>query len=314
MFQRQAPDLLGQLGATPALLAAYGGSLSKSDRALLRIFKMVELTGQVSIRSSVRNWVPPHLRGVASGSFQVLSALNPETVYAAQVHLLSRGDALVGRTEDELRKAMDPTFFLAMLGSLLDAEDLGRIAWMSMAESNVLGLAICALASGQKALQIAGDRLLAKTRNALQASTAEFREKEELSYILDNVKNLILPSATSNSTPIPPSIALFLAQAIRSVALPETQEYPLIWRFLLSRPVADTKDVPLFYNLFYSSGDDSDREKRWLLRMMTDGACTSDVSGSAPVCPRSIETDAHLNRTGGYSGGDRQSSYSSAIC
>lgn len=265
------------------LIAYYGGSLSTSDKALLRIFKLAELTGQVSIRSLVRTWVPPQLRGTASGSFQVLAALNPESLYLAQVHLITRTAMLVAKTEDELRRTMDPTFFLAMLGTLLDGDDLGRTAWMSLAESNTLGIAVCALASGKKAFQIAGDRLLAKTRNALQASTADFREKEELSYLLDSVKNLILPSATTSSAPIPPSIALFLAQAIRSVAVPETTEYPLIWRFMLSRPTLDTKDVPLFYNLFYSSSEDSDREKRWLLRMLTDGACTSDVSRNIAI-------------------------------
>jgi nucleolar pre-ribosomal-associated protein 1 len=59
---------------------------------------------------------------------------------------------------------------------------------------------------------------------------------------------------------------------------PGDWEYPLIWRFLLSRPVIDTKDVPLFYNLFFSSSENSDRERRWLVQMLTDGTHTSDVS------------------------------------
>ena len=309
VFQRQAPEILGQLHAIPALLATYGGSVSSSDRTLLRIFKLAEMTGQVSMRSLVQSWVPPHLRGVASGSLQVLAAHNPEGLYLAQVHLLTRGKA-ENTTDEESRSTLDPTFYLALLGILLDGEDIGRSAWLTMAESNALGLAVCALASGKKAFQIAGDRLLAKARNALQASSADFREKEELSYLLDSVKNLILPSATISSSPIPPSIALFLAQAIRSVAVPETAEYTLIWRFMLSRPVADTKDVPLFYNLFYSSGENSDREKLWLLRMMTDGARTSDVSkGRAKVC---MLADSTTHRTGEYFGGVKPSSSSLA--
>lgn len=279
-FQRHALALLGQLHAIPILLAFYGGTLSQADRTLVRIFKLAELSGQMSIRNAVTGWVPPHLRGTASGAFQVLAALDPEAMYRAQVHLLSQvSEGSVERSAEE-KEVMDPGFFLALLGSLLDSDDVGRAAWISLIESNTLGLAVCALSSGQKSMQIAGDRLLAKTRNALQASTADFREKDELSYILDNVKNLIPPSSTSSNTPIPPSIALFLAQAIRGVAMPETPEYPLIWRFLLSRPVLDTKDVPLFYNLFYSSSDYSDREKLWLLRMMADGACTSEVCSS----------------------------------
>lgn len=72
-------------------------------------------------------------------------------------------------------------------------------------------------------------------------------------------------------------IPLFMVRALHSISSPEHFSYPLIQRFLLSRPVLDVKDVPLLYNLFYSSSEDSFAERRWLIELLTDSAhCSED--------------------------------------
>lgn len=64
---------------------------------------------------------------------------------------------------------------------------------------------------------------------------------------------------------------------MQNVGTPEAFEYPLIWKYLLSKPVMDLKDLPLFYNLFYSASDDSTRDRRWLFTLLLDGVHTIAV-------------------------------------
>ena len=274
-FYRHSPILLGQLNGLSMLLGWYTGTLSEADQSLLSIFRLAELRGQVSFRQVAKAWVPPQLRGVTTSSWQVLAELPPQSLYNASVHVLqpilsqtSKLDLLENSDE-----TFDPLFFLPFLAYLLDSEDISRSSWMTMVSSNALGLAVCALASPLKQYQLSGDRVLAKARNALQAS-ADFRERDEISYILDHIRNTILPS-TSLEESLPPLLALFLAQSIGCLGRPEDFTYPLIWRSFLSRPLIDTTDIPLFYNLFYSSSDESRKERLWLLKFLTHGTHTS---------------------------------------
>lgn len=62
------------------------------------------------------------------------------------------------------------------------------------------------------------------------------------------------------------------------MSAPEGFLYPAAWRWLLSRPVVDTDEVPLFYNIFYSTADDRSVEVKWLLKTLQNGVQTGEVS------------------------------------
>ena len=54
--------------------------------------------------------------------------------------------------------------------------------------------------------------------------------------------------------------------------------YPLINKFLLQRPFLDLEDIPMFYSLFHSSTENYQKEKVWILRLLSAGLKTYDVS------------------------------------
>jgi nucleolar pre-ribosomal-associated protein 1 len=47
-------------------------------------------------------------------------------------------------------------------------------------------------------------------------------------------------------------------------------------RFLLQRPELDTSDVPMLYNMLYSSSDDWKKERGWIIRFLSDGMMSSE--------------------------------------
>lgn len=104
------------------------------------------------------------------------------------------------------------------------------------------------------------------------------REKDEILYLLDCVRNAVVPSCSTATPGLPSLIALCIADALQSMASPAGFLYPASWRWLLSRPVVETDEVPLFYNIFYSTADDRIVEIKWLLQTLQDGVHTSDVS------------------------------------
>lgn len=104
------------------------------------------------------------------------------------------------------------------------------------------------------------------------------REKDEILYLLDCARNAILPATSTSDPGLPPLIALCIAEALHAMASPEGFLYPSAWRWLLSRPVLDTDEVPLFYGIFYSTSEDRVPELKWLLQTLQAGVHTSDVS------------------------------------
>lgn len=165
-FDVRSSGLLARLNALPLLLPYYEATLSKADRGLLKLCRRVELQGGTSIHSLIQNWTPWQLRGVCTGPFQVLDNIDPDLLHRAQAYVLKPR----GEPKDAEEGTADPLFYLGLMSSLLEAEGFTRSNWLALIRSNAFGLAICSLASTHKAYVIAGDRILARARNALQVS------------------------------------------------------------------------------------------------------------------------------------------------
>jgi hypothetical protein len=104
------------------------------------------------------------------------------------------------------------------------------------------------------------------------------REKDEIVFLLDAVRNAIEPSRRTSVPGLPALIALFLADTLHGISTPEISLYPASWRWLMSRPIIDTEEVPLFYNIFYGTSEDKAPELKWLLQTLQEGVQFSEVS------------------------------------
>lgn len=101
-----------------------------------------------------------------------------------------------------------------------------------------------------------------------------FREKEEVLVVLAHARNCIYSQA---GEAIPAVIALFLANCLQMISVPESPLYPAFSRFLLQRPLLDQRDVPMFYLLFYSASEEPEEDHRWLLKFLAEGLVRSQV-------------------------------------
>lgn len=72
-------------------------------------------------------------------------------------------------------------------------------------------------------------------------------------------------------------IAIFLSHCMHIIATPEDDMYPTLMRFLLQRPTIDVNDVPLFYSLFFSTGNKSSNDRVWLLHFLTESMHSVEV-------------------------------------
>lgn len=92
------------------------------------------------------------------------------------------------------------------------------------------------------------------------------------------MKNSITNRDNDDIQRIPTIITIFIAHSLYIFMNPGHFMYPLINRFLLQRPFLDLKDIPMFYSLFQSSTNNYQKEKVWILRLLSAGLKTYDVS------------------------------------
>ena len=97
------------------------------------------------------------------------------------------------------------------------------------------------------------------------------QEKQHVNYILGLLKNAIYGTTDDQAPPrLPSYTTLFLAHSLRGVFYPANFIYPLTAHFLMQRPGFDVTDVPMLYNMLYSSSDDWNKERGWILKFLSD--------------------------------------------
>lgn len=276
------------------LLPLYSGTQSAQDRLLLSMFAAFESQRRLSAASILKHW---HAGGgVSTRALDAVLSLDSGRVFgtAARFPLRRRVLEPVDRFSSSTSLAAvekdgddyDPVFVLSLLLAALQ-EPLSGLDWVEILRSNVLGLAVCALASRDSDMRaLAGFVLSVAEKRVGQVA---FHEQLQLLHTLQLVRHACTPSSPSpvdetnedklGKQPRLPSLsALFVAHALRSLASPSSFLYPLSSRFLLQRPVLDIGDVPLLYSSLYSSSDNARRERGWLLRLLRDGTrSASDI-------------------------------------
>ncbi|CAI9586076.1 unnamed protein product [Staurois parvus] len=167
------------------------------------------------------------------------------------------------RAIDDLGKLYDPCFLLPLFSELLRPELI--VDCVKFVEVNALGLILAALSSYDYSMRAAANYVLGSFLSHLEA--ARFRDKMQLQYLLDVIKNGI----RQENLRLTYLLALYGARAAQLIFRPEEHMYIKVNRFLLSHEYLDLKKVPDFYRLFYSFDIEHKVEREWILGLLSDG-------------------------------------------
>ncbi|KZT52357.1 hypothetical protein CALCODRAFT_92465 [Calocera cornea HHB12733] len=246
------------------IVALYGGSLSVADRTILNLLGLFEKQ-----RSSTAMAV---LAAASKGSTSsrpgdLITALDAARMLKT---CLAYPQWREFNSDKEKRKGWDrpdlydPVYVLGLLGMVLSQEPLSGLDWVNICRTDVISLAICALASKHAKMRKVAVTLITATWMAIQE--IDFFERDQLSYTLQLVRNAL--AWETEPERLPTFTVLLCAYAVHSLFHPAVLVYPHISRFLLQRPALDTTDVPLLYGMLYSSSDDWRRERLWIIRFI----------------------------------------------
>ncbi|KAJ2930741.1 hypothetical protein H1R20_g6371, partial [Candolleomyces eurysporus] len=296
------PSNTCQVSHIEPLTKVYGGTLSSSDRRLLSIFQLFERQRKLSVRAVVGRWMPPS-SSLATGSgesvgLEALQNLDGISLLRTALAFPMRMRIDVPTDFDKStvyeNQLYDPLFLLLLLQHVLfNGPPTSAISWIELFRSNVPGLALRALSARDGKLREIGMGCIVAVWTLMQ--NADLQERDHVLYLLGLLKNAVVPPpANSNSKDaqmdpgaedgedqarfpprLPSYTTLLLFHALRGIFNPSTFMYPLMSRFLLQRAELDITDVPMLYNMLYSSDqDDWKKERGWMLRFLADGALT----------------------------------------
>lgn len=294
------PTISAKVDLSASLIAYYGATLSAKDRLILRVFRIEDLCTQDNQFNHVlSNW---KLAGqtVTSGPafIELIPLLDSSKMFSTCVKCL---DSKALESFEGSESFYDPYFILVYLFHVIDQGPISMSCWNSIAQANMLGLAMCALSSSSKTWRMLGDRCLAKAYGLLkvyfcissdlhccqadlvifttQIQTITHTEATELLLPLEHFRSLHPAQAPPEMfDSVPPLITLFLTQCLHIFAArPESSLHPRLTRFLMQRSMVDVADVPMLYTMLYSDGDRPIEDQKWLLEMLRDGLRSTRV-------------------------------------
>ena len=251
------------------MVGFYGGTLSAEDSALFGLFERVEQAGGASVSLALRNWNPT-LDDAPLESSRAAALATAQSGYAKRAWLRAFASARTAFPKGHAEITYDPRFLVPFLWHTITQDELKPGDWMRLVENGLLSVPLAALASSDTGLRHTARATLKAALAKLDKAT--FREKDELALVISHAKHCIFSPA---GEPLPAVTALFLAHAMVLIGTTESTLYPATERFLLQRPLLDQKDVPMFYLLFFSTGDEPAEDRKWLLRFLADGLVRS---------------------------------------
>ncbi|ORX86349.1 hypothetical protein BCR32DRAFT_290074 [Anaeromyces robustus] len=268
----------------PQIMAAYNATLSITDKKIFNILNIFETSAGVSVAEASILWSYPSLdirernqeRNHLNNGILVVEIMNlidsnwmGHTIQwygmndSTSIELSEQKDQFVSK---RLTPLYDQDFFLPLFAQLLNIAgtkfDIHRFI-----ELNCLGLVVMALSSENIERRKVAYFLIDQLYGLLGSSN--LREKKQLLLLCDSFKNSIIDRDTPQR--IPTIISLFIARSLLIFTKPDHYMYPLVNRFLLQRPWIDLEDIPLLYNLLYSSSDNYKQERIWILKLLSSG-------------------------------------------
>ncbi|XP_078416304.1 nucleolar pre-ribosomal-associated protein 1 isoform X1 [Cetorhinus maximus] len=280
---RQCPSVCNS-NHFAVLLGAYGATLSNTDQKLLMILQSYEKNNISLAEFGLLLWGPAAVehhkirKSLGKSLWQqpsmeeILTLLDREKMFQTIINfpqhrciLPEDGKALVFKEYSikEPHNIYDPCFLLPLFSGLITSEAV--VDCYKFVDVNALGLTVAALSSYDPKVRAAAYHILGNYYTHLEA--ARFREKRQLLYLLDVVKNGIRqPNARFTFC-----LALYVAKVAQQMLRPEEHMYLKINSFLLAHQYLDLKKVPGFFKFFYSFDMERKTEREWLFELLING-------------------------------------------
>uniref|UniRef100_A0A8C2ZS25 URB1 ribosome biogenesis homolog n=1 Tax=Cyclopterus lumpus TaxID=8103 RepID=A0A8C2ZS25_CYCLU len=163
----------------------------------------------------------------------------------------------------DLENLYDPRFLLPLFSTILQPECV--IDCLKFVSSHALGVTVMALSSYDPKVRAAAYHVLSCFYQHLEG--ARVREKRQLLYLMDTVKNGI----RQPNQRLPFVLTTYIAKVAQQMLKPEEHMYMVLNRFLLSHQSLDFRRVPEFFKLFYGFDLEHKREREWILSVLEEG-------------------------------------------
>uniref|UniRef100_A0A667Y939 URB1 ribosome biogenesis homolog n=1 Tax=Myripristis murdjan TaxID=586833 RepID=A0A667Y939_9TELE len=163
----------------------------------------------------------------------------------------------------DLGNLYDPCFLLPLFSSMLRPECV--IDCQKFVSSHAFGVTVMALSSYDSTVRAAGCHVLSSYCQHLEG--ARFREKRQLLYLMDMVKNGI----RQQNQRLPFVLTTYISKVAQQMLKPEEHMYVVINKFLLSHQSLDLRRVPEFFKLFYGFDLEHKMEREWILSVLREG-------------------------------------------
>ncbi|KAM9452285.1 nucleolar pre-ribosomal-associated protein 1 [Salvelinus alpinus] len=266
------------------LLGGYGATLSTTDQKLFLLLQEYERNGISLVDFQCMLWGPAAVehhkarRSLGASLWQqpssedLLALLSPDTMINTITHfplqrriILQEGKELIFKDEEvkDLGSVYDPCFLLPLFSAMLQPESV--IDCLKFVSSHGLGVTMVSLSSYDPKLRAAAYQVLASYLHHLEA--ARFREKRQLLYLLNMVKNGI----RQQNLRMPFLLTTYITKVAQQMLKPEDHMYVVVNRFLLSHQCLDFRRVPEFFKLFYSCDMEHKVEREWILSVLEEG-------------------------------------------
>uniref|UniRef100_A0A671SMP8 URB1 ribosome biogenesis homolog n=1 Tax=Sinocyclocheilus anshuiensis TaxID=1608454 RepID=A0A671SMP8_9TELE len=250
------------------LLGAYGASLSTT---VLQSFSMYVLWGPAAVEHHKARKSLGHSLWQKPSSEQLLSLLTADrmlktvTHFPQQRYIIPQVSRNVFYTQEgkHLSSLYDPCFLLPLFSFILRPEC--AVDCQKFVSSHALGVTVAALSSYDPKVRAAAYQVLGSFHQHLEG--ARFREKRQVLYLLDTVKNGI----PKQNLRMPNVHVAYITKVAQQILRPEEHMYMVVNKFLLGTQFLDLKRVPDFFKLFYSFDLERKLEREWVLSVLEEG-------------------------------------------
>ncbi|XP_070685256.1 nucleolar pre-ribosomal-associated protein 1 [Pempheris klunzingeri] len=266
------------------LLGAYGVTLSSLDQKLLLLLQEYERNNVSLLKFQSFLWGPAAVEhhktrkslGASlwqqASSDDLLALLKADRMLQTIAHfpqqrrIILQGDKELlysNNAVKDLGNLYDPCFLLPLFSSMLQPECV--IDCHKFVSSHALGVTVMALSSYDPKVRAAAYHVLSCFYQHLEG--ARFREKRQLLYLMDTVKNGI----RQQNQRLPFVLTTYISKVAQQMLKPEDHMYVVLNRFLLSHQSLDFRRVPEFFKLFYGFNLEHKMEREWILSVLEEG-------------------------------------------
>ncbi|KAK2912907.1 nucleolar pre-ribosomal-associated protein 1 isoform X1 [Channa argus] len=266
------------------LLGAYGATLTTLDQKLLLLLQEYERNNVSLLKFQSLLWGPAavehHKTRKSLGSSlwkqassdDLLALLRTDKMLQTIAHFPQHHRIILqdvnermneNKSAKDLGNLYDPCFLLPLFSAILRPECV--IDCLKFVSSHALGVTIMALSSYDPRLRAAAYHVLSCFYQHLEG--ARFREKRQLLYLMDTVKN----GVRQQNQRLPFVLTTYITKVAQQMLKPEDHMYVVLNRMLLSHQSLDFRRVPDFFKLFYGFDLEHKVEREWILSVLEEG-------------------------------------------